>query len=69
MTRVRGKLVLFDIDGTLLDTHGLGREGLRKAGRAATRILGAAARVLTLGVRILSAGRPDPAGALLPRDL
>ena len=26
MTRVRGKLVLFDIDGTLLDTHGLGRE-------------------------------------------
>ena len=49
--------------------HVLVLAGLRKAGRAATRLLGAAARVLTLGVRILSAGRPDPAGALLPRDL
>ena len=31
MTRVRGKLVLFDIDGTLLDTHGLGRSVVRLA--------------------------------------
>ncbi len=49
--------------------HALVLAGLRKVGRAATRLLGAAARVLALGVRILSAGRPDPAGALMPRDL
>ncbi len=49
--------------------HALVLAGLRKVGRAATRILGTAARVLALGVRILSAGRQDPAGTLLPRDL
>lgn len=49
--------------------HALVLAGLRMVRRAATHLLGAVARVLALGVRILSAGRPDPAGALLPGDL
>ena len=49
--------------------HALVLAGLRKARRAATHLLRAVARVLALGVRILSAGRLDPAGTLLPRDL
>ena len=49
--------------------HALVLAGLRMVRRAATRFLSAIARVLTLGVRILSAGRPDTADALLPRDL
>ena len=49
--------------------HALVLAGFRKVGRAATHLLGAVARVMALGVRTLSAGRPDPAGTLLPRDL